>query len=66
MGTARNISDEILLPYEGAVERDLEHLEEFFVDHAYVRYEVPKTKGGFIIFVRFLLPLRLKEPKQLQ
>ena len=34
METARNISDEIFLPYESAVEWDLEDLEKLFVDHA--------------------------------
>lgn len=59
-------SDEVFTADQSAIERDLQDLQQLFMNHSYIKTNVPKTKGGFITFVLFLFPFRFREPKQLQ
>lgn len=59
-------SSKVLLLDERAVEGDLLHLQQFLMDDTCINTSLPNTKGGLMIFVRFLLPFRLNEPRQLQ
>ena len=59
-------SYEVFLLDERTVEGNFLNLQQFLMDYAFISKKVPKTKGGLMILVRFLLPFRLKEPRQLQ